>query len=73
MMVFEMSEPTNKLMALVDKSKYENKVKQLKLFHKKFENINLLLAKIDKDISLGDSGYYTREVILREIKNILGE
>ena len=72
-MVFKMSEPTNKLIVMVEKDKYENKVKMLKLFHKKFENINLLFAKIDKDIKLGDSGYYTREVILREIKNILEE
>jgi hypothetical protein len=73
MMVFEMSEPTNKLMVLVEKYKYENKVKMLKSFQKTFENINLLLHKIDNDIRLGDSGYYTREVVLQEIKNILGE
>jgi hypothetical protein len=39
----------------------------------KVNEIKLLLAKIDNDIRLGDSGYYTREIVLQEIKNILGE
>jgi hypothetical protein len=40
-------------------------------YKNKIKNISSLVDRIDKDIKRGDSGYYTVDVILSKLKNIL--
>jgi hypothetical protein len=48
----------------------QNKCNEL---NKKIKNINKLVHDIEKDIKLGDSGYYTNETILYKLQSILNK